>query len=73
MILLQSKALLQIVFSDAWISPIYICTKCMNKVMKVGLALYIFFLESNLLLFKLSAFTGFVSKTPKGRENNKSP
>jgi len=43
MILLQSEALLEIVFSDAWISPIYIDTKCMNKVIKVCLEFYSFF------------------------------
>lgn len=43
MSLLQSKGLLQIVFSDGWLHPIYIYTKCMSKAIKVYLVFYFFF------------------------------
>lgn len=79
MILLLSKALLQIVFSDAWVSPIYIYTKRMNKVIEVCLVFYFFFslkvicycsnFQLSLVLFPKPQKEEKITKVHKGKRD----
>lgn len=79
MSLLQSKGLLQIVFSDAWLHPIYIYTKCMSKAIKVYLVFYFFFplkvicycskFQLSLVLFPKPQKEEKITKVHKGKRD----